>query len=152
MKKNIDLFSKCIEGSWILQEDLYFSYNKKQKKYKKRINFLVKLINTKLVKTSKHGRITSVNFFIDKIKSINNEELLVNLYCSDKNKQSLFKLKKIRKNLFVITNLNNNENLSSIEYVHIINDNIMISLNKIKSTKNNQYFGLKICSYIKLVK
>nr|YP_010851403.1 hypothetical protein Ycf58 [Echinothamnion hookeri]WGH14403.1 hypothetical protein Ycf58 [Echinothamnion hookeri] len=135
MNKNLYPFLEHIEGNWFLQENFYFIVNKKQKKCKEKISFLKTLKKSNIFKTSEKNLL---NIQSDFIKNINNGAYL-------------FNRQETKNNLVIVKQFNNTKKLSYKEYIYIISNNFMISLAIIKNSRKNQYIGLKISSYIRLI-
>nr|YP_010851602.1 hypothetical protein Ycf58 [Echinothamnion hystrix]WGH14602.1 hypothetical protein Ycf58 [Echinothamnion hystrix] len=135
MNKNLYRLLEHIEGNWFLQENFYFTMNKRQKKCKEKISFLKKLKKSNIFRTNEKNLLNLHSYFI---RNINNSTYLINVK-GTKNYLVLFK------------QFNDTKKLSYKEYIYIISNNFMISLTIIKNLQKNNYIGLKISSYIRLI-
>nr|YP_010850612.1 hypothetical protein Ycf58 [Lophurella hookeriana]WGH13415.1 hypothetical protein Ycf58 [Lophurella hookeriana] len=135
MNKNLYPLLEHIEGNWFLQENFYFTMNKKQKKCKEKVSFLKKFKKINMFKTNENNILNIHNYFIEKI---NNSPYLFNI--------------QTKKNYLIVMNqLNEKKKLGYKEFIYIISNNFMISLTIIKNLRRNHYIGVKISSYIRLM-
>nr|YP_009398032.1 hypothetical protein [Gredgaria maugeana]ARW67218.1 hypothetical protein [Gredgaria maugeana] len=127
MNKNLYPLLEHIKGNWFLQENFYFIFNKKQKKYKAKVNFF--------------NNFSESNTFD------------INKYCIENTNDYIFilKLKHNVKNLVISKRIDNNNKFNYQEFIHMISNNFMISFIIVKNIEKNQYVGLKISSYIRLI-
>nr|YP_010850810.1 hypothetical protein Ycf58 [Lophurella mutabilis]WGH13617.1 hypothetical protein Ycf58 [Lophurella mutabilis] len=132
MNKNLYPFLKHIEGNWFLQENFYFTMNKKQKKCKEKVSFFKKI---NMFKTNENNILNVNNYFINNIHN--------SLY--------VFNIQANTNYLTVMKQLNEKKEIRYKEFIYIISNNFMISLTIIKNLRKNQYIGLKISSYIRLI-
>nr|WGH13025.1 hypothetical protein Ycf58 [Echinothamnion sp.] len=128
MNKNLYPLLEHIQGNWFLQENFYLILNKKQITYKERVNFFKNF--------SKNNTLDIAKYYI---KNINNQIFILKL---EHNVNQLVLSKRI----------NNTNKFNYQEFIYIISNNFMISLIIIKNLQKNQYMGLKISSYIRLIK
>nr|YP_010851008.1 hypothetical protein Ycf58 [Aphanocladia stichidiosa]WGH14008.1 hypothetical protein Ycf58 [Aphanocladia stichidiosa] len=135
MNKKLYPFLENIKGNWFLQENFYFTKNKKHKKCKEKISFLKKLKKVNIFKTDKKNILNINNYYIENIN----------------NSTYLFNIKATKNHLIVIKEFNNQKKIRHQEFIYIISNNFMISLTIIKNLSRNHYIGLKISSYIRLM-
>nr|YP_010850414.1 hypothetical protein Ycf58 [Lophurella caespitosa]WGH13217.1 hypothetical protein Ycf58 [Lophurella caespitosa] len=136
MNKNLYPLLEYIEGNWFLQENFYFTMNKKQKKCKEKISFFKKLEKINTFKTKKNNTLSIYNYFIENIQ----------------NGRYLFNIWKNKNYLIVMKQSSEKKKLEYKEFIYIISNNFMISLTIIKNLRSNHYIGLKVSSYIRLVR
>nr|YP_010851206.1 hypothetical protein Ycf58 [Aphanocladia delicatula]WGH14212.1 hypothetical protein Ycf58 [Aphanocladia delicatula] len=127
MNNNLYPLLEYIKGNWFVQENFYFISNKKQKQCKARVNFL--------------------NSFSQ------NNILDINKYCIENINDQIFilKLKHDVNNLVISKRMNYINKFNYQEFIYIISNNFMISFIIVKNVQKNQYMGLKISSYIRLI-
>lgn len=135
MNKKFNLFLKHIEGKWLLLENFHFLPKNNVKTQEGKVIFLQ---NYTVIKSLKKD---------DKKYDI----IDINCFNSDQNNNSLSEIKSIKHNLLVISITKNNKNLSYKEHLYKISENIIISLGILKNIQNNEYIGLKISSYIRIL-
>ncbi len=78
-----------------------------------------------------------------KIQFLNKQE--------NRNNNSLSKIKKIKSDILIICTEKKNKKIFYKEYFYYISNNIIISFGILKHIKKQQYLGLKISSYIRIL-
>ena len=145
---NINFFLKYLTGKWLLQNNLFLLTQKKQKKNEQDINFnknynnlndsnqFIKIKNNISYLTSVVGLDPILNFQISGNININYD------------KKCFFYSECLFKSLLKITKINYKKRIVQHEYIYIVNQNLMINMTLVKSSKG-RYLGAKISSYIK---
>ena len=147
MTNNISKIYESCYGRWFTRTD---SKVLGTKKYRVSTNFVTirgthKIDSTTLLKRNR----TSIFFG----KNGTNEKSITTIKrLIEANSQVIINVIFLGSNL-VKMNYNYNVNTTSIkyeEYLHVVSENLMVSLGILKDSFNNQYYGVTITSYIRM--
>nr|YP_009394323.1 hypothetical protein [Leptosiphonia brodiei]ARW62885.1 hypothetical protein [Leptosiphonia brodiei] len=149
---NNDFFLRYIKGKWFLQENFLLLNNKRQLKQKTSINFHVNhkaYFNKKqIVNSAQNGyNIIKFNNRDNNYRRYLND-IFLKIFDEKSRIKNLFHLQLKLKGLFKIKKFYPHKKIIQDEYIYLINQNIMITINLTRNLKN-KYLGIKITSYIK---
>lgn len=149
-----DFFLRYIQGTWFLQENLLLLNNKRKLKQEVSINFHGNY------KTYSHKKRivnnTQNGYHIIQLNNIDNNyrrylnNIFLKIFDEKSYVKNLFHLQCRRKGLFKIKKFYPHRKIVQDEYIYLINQNIMITINLTKNLEN-KYLGIKISSYIKKI-
>lgn len=145
---NRNLFLKYLTGKWLLQNNLLLLKPKKQRKNERDINF-----NKSYCNLTDNNKCVHIKDNLNYLTSIVALELIQNSYISGNinincDKTCFFYSEYLFKSLLKITKINYKKKIVQHEYLYIVNQNLMINMNLVKSSEG-KYLGAKISSYIK---
>lgn len=145
---NRNFFLKYLTGKWLLQNNLFLLTQKKQKKSEQNINF-----------NKSHYQLGGSTKFIKRKNNVNYLTSVISLHRRKNfhirgninvsyDQKCFFYSEFLFKSLLKVTKINYKKRIVQHEYIYIVNENLMINMTLIKSSKG-RYLGGKISSYIK---
>lgn len=149
---NKKFFLRYLKGEWLLQSNLFFFTTKKQRKSEQDINFNKTYYNLSFDNSFFNKR-NKINYTVSipVLNLIDNThistKLLGHMNIYQKNKY-FFYSNSLLKGLLAVTKINYKKKVLQQEYIYLVNQNLMINISLIKSSKG-KYLGTKLSSYIR---
>lgn len=139
MTDQITLFHKYFRGSWYSQTNLYLIGEKIQKQSHNKLLLCFDKKTQNYITWYYNNNYTKTKLNVENIKFFSGFNTTISLV-----------IEILNKNLFRVKYTNVKESLIYEEYIYSIGNNLIISRGILKSTKNNQYIGLIMNSYIRI--
>ena len=145
MTYQTNLFNKYFQGSWYSQTNLYLM---KEKIQKKSHDTLLLSLNKK---TKNHITWHYDTNYIETMLNIKDLKFCAGYSATMFiNKTISIFIEILNKNLFKVKYTSIIGNITYEEYIYSIDDNLIVSNGILKNTKDNQYIGLIVNSYIRI--